>query len=153
MSKLAWIGLGVMGYPIAGHIKDSGHDVTVFNRTCEKAERWVAEHGGAFASTPAEAAEAPEQEVWQAAGTIAEAARRIPGWKASEERVLLLVADVESVARLCDDDGLVPAPTPLPGPPREPRHRRHPPSGRSPTRYRRCRNNWGGAYSATGRGP
>ncbi len=57
MSKLAWIGLGVMGYPIAGHIKDSGHDVTVFNRTCEKAERWVAKHGGAFASTPAEAAD------------------------------------------------------------------------------------------------
>ena len=57
MSKVAWIGLGVMGYPIAGHIKASGHDVTVYNRTREKAERWVAEHGGKLATTPAEAAD------------------------------------------------------------------------------------------------
>ena len=56
MSKVAWIGLGVMGYPMAGHIKGKGHDVTVFNRTPGKAEKWVSEHGGARAPTPAEAA-------------------------------------------------------------------------------------------------
>jgi 3-hydroxyisobutyrate dehydrogenase len=56
MSKVAWIGLGVMGYPLAGHLKTRGHDVTVFNRTREKAERWVEDFGGSFAETPAEAA-------------------------------------------------------------------------------------------------
>jgi 3-hydroxyisobutyrate dehydrogenase-like beta-hydroxyacid dehydrogenase len=61
MSKVAWIGLGVMGYPLAGHLKSrGGHDVTVFNRTGEKAERWVAEHGGTLAATPAEAANGAE---------------------------------------------------------------------------------------------
>ncbi len=57
MGKAAWIGLGVMGYPIAGHIQRSGnHAVTVFNRTSEKAEAWVTEYGGTRAPTPAEAA-------------------------------------------------------------------------------------------------
>jgi 3-hydroxyisobutyrate dehydrogenase len=56
MSKVAWIGLGVMGYPLAGHLKTHGHDVTVFNRTREKAERWVDAFGGRLAATPAEAA-------------------------------------------------------------------------------------------------
>ena len=56
MSKVAWIGLGVMGYPMAGHLKTAGHDVTVFNRTPAKAEKWVAEYGGAHRGTPAEAA-------------------------------------------------------------------------------------------------
>ncbi|MCW2309505.1 3-hydroxyisobutyrate dehydrogenase [Rhodobium gokarnense] len=57
MAKVAFIGLGVMGYPMAGHIKArGGHDVTVYNRTSEKAEKWVAEHGGAHAPTPAAAA-------------------------------------------------------------------------------------------------
>jgi len=56
MSKVAWIGLGVMGYPLAGHLKTHGHDVTVFNRTHEKAERWVDAYGGSRATTPAEAA-------------------------------------------------------------------------------------------------
>ena len=60
MSKVAWIGLGVMGYPMAGHLKASGHDVTVFNRTWAKAERWAAEHGGAIAATPAAAARGAE---------------------------------------------------------------------------------------------
>ena len=47
MSKVAWIGLGVMGYPMAGHIKSRGHhDVVVFNRTKAKADAWVAEFGG-----------------------------------------------------------------------------------------------------------
>ncbi|AJY45723.1 NAD(P)-dependent oxidoreductase [Martelella endophytica] len=57
MAKVAFIGLGVMGYPMAGHLKaKGGHDVTVYNRTAAKAEAWVAEHGGASAATPAEAA-------------------------------------------------------------------------------------------------
>ncbi len=57
MSKVAWIGLGVMGYPMAGHVRErGGHDVTVFNRTREKAERWVAEFGGSVAESPAIAA-------------------------------------------------------------------------------------------------
>jgi 3-hydroxyisobutyrate dehydrogenase-like beta-hydroxyacid dehydrogenase len=56
MSKIAWIGLGVMGYPMAGHLKARGHhDVAVFNRTSAKAEVWVAEFGGTAASTPAAA--------------------------------------------------------------------------------------------------
>ena len=56
MASVAFIGLGVMGYPMAGHIAKGGHEVTVYNRTAEKAERWVGEHGGARAPTPAEAA-------------------------------------------------------------------------------------------------
>ncbi len=46
MAKLAFLGLGVMGYPMAGHLKQGGHDVTVYNRTKSKAEAWVKEHGG-----------------------------------------------------------------------------------------------------------
>ncbi len=58
MSKVAWIGLGVMGFPMAGHLKTrGGHDVVVFNRTRAKAEAWVAQFGGRLAATPAEAAE------------------------------------------------------------------------------------------------
>ena len=57
MSKVAWIGLGVMGYPMAGHLKMRGHhDVVVFNRTRKRAEAWVAEFGGTAARTPAAAA-------------------------------------------------------------------------------------------------
>ncbi|MGI3164711.1 NAD(P)-dependent oxidoreductase [Pseudooceanicola sp. 200-1SW] len=56
MVKVAFLGLGVMGYPMAGHLAAQGHDVTVYNRTAAKAEAWVAEHGGASAATPAEAA-------------------------------------------------------------------------------------------------
>ncbi len=57
MSKVAWIGLGVMGYPMAGHIKaKGGHDLTVYNRSTEKAAKWTAQHGGKTAATPAEAA-------------------------------------------------------------------------------------------------
>ncbi|MBT3143257.1 oxidoreductase [Phaeobacter gallaeciensis] len=56
MAKVAFLGLGVMGYPMAGHLQAAGHDVTVFNRTAAKAEAWVAEHGGAMALTPEEAA-------------------------------------------------------------------------------------------------
>ncbi len=56
MAKCAFLGLGVMGYPMAGHLKAAGHDVTVFNRTAAKAENWVEDHKGAFARTPREAA-------------------------------------------------------------------------------------------------
>lgn len=56
MAKVAFIGLGVMGYPMAGHLKKAGHDVTVYNRTMAKAEQWVAEFGGELAITPSEAA-------------------------------------------------------------------------------------------------
>ena len=55
MSKVSFIGLGVMGYPMAGHISKAGHDVTVFNRTTSKAEKWTKEYGGKFAKSPMEA--------------------------------------------------------------------------------------------------
>ncbi|PSJ63917.1 NAD(P)-dependent oxidoreductase [Pseudaminobacter soli (ex Li et al. 2025)] len=58
MASVAFLGLGVMGYPMAAHLKNKGgHDVTVYNRTTAKAEKWVAEHGGHFAPTPRAAAE------------------------------------------------------------------------------------------------
>jgi 3-hydroxyisobutyrate dehydrogenase-like beta-hydroxyacid dehydrogenase len=61
MAKVAFIGLGVMGYPMAGHLKvKGGHDVTVYNRTFAKAEKWVAQFGGKAARTPAAAAEGAE---------------------------------------------------------------------------------------------
>ncbi len=60
MTKVAFIGLGVMGYPMAGHLKSAGHEVTVYNRTAAKAEKWVAEHGGASAPTPRQAVEGAE---------------------------------------------------------------------------------------------
>jgi len=57
MSKVAFIGLGVMGYPMAGHIRrKGGHELTVYNRTLGKAQAWVAEYGGHLAATPEEAA-------------------------------------------------------------------------------------------------
>jgi len=57
MASVAFLGLGVMGYPMAAHLKNKGgHDVTVYNRTRAKAEKWAAEHGGHVAATPAEAA-------------------------------------------------------------------------------------------------
>jgi 3-hydroxyisobutyrate dehydrogenase len=60
MAKLAFLGLGVMGYPMAGHLAAKGHEVTVYNRTAAKAEKWVAEHGGRSAATPGEAAKGCE---------------------------------------------------------------------------------------------
>jgi 3-hydroxyisobutyrate dehydrogenase len=57
MAKVAFLGLGVMGYPMAGHLaKKGGHEVTVYNRTAAKAEKWAAEFGGRAAKTPKEAA-------------------------------------------------------------------------------------------------
>ncbi|GAA6150042.1 NAD(P)-dependent oxidoreductase [Pseudooceanicola nitratireducens] len=57
MAKIAFLGLGVMGYPMAGHLQAAGHDVTVYNRTAAKAEAWAKEHGGSHAATPREAAQ------------------------------------------------------------------------------------------------
>src|SRR5690606_28456752 len=54
--SVAFLGLGVMGYPMAGHLKNAGHAVTVYNRTAARAEAWVAAFGGRAAATPAEAA-------------------------------------------------------------------------------------------------
>ena len=59
-SKVTFIGLGIMGYPMAGYLARAGRSVTVFNRTMAKAERWVAEFGGGAAPTPAAAAEGAE---------------------------------------------------------------------------------------------
>ena len=58
--KVAFIGLGVMGYPMAGYISKGGHNVTVFNRTKSKAEKWVSEYKGNIAESPAEAAKDAE---------------------------------------------------------------------------------------------
>ncbi len=55
MARVTFLGLGVMGYPMAGHLAAAGHQVTVYNRSAAKAESWVAQHGGAHAATPAKA--------------------------------------------------------------------------------------------------
>ncbi|MGY9055282.1 MAG: NAD(P)-dependent oxidoreductase [Alphaproteobacteria bacterium] len=60
MAKVAFLGLGVMGYPMAGHLAAGGHQVTVYNRTAQKAADWVAQHGGSSAPTPAAAAAGAE---------------------------------------------------------------------------------------------
>ena len=54
--KTAFLGLGVMGFPMAGHLKKGGHELTVYNRTAAKAQKWVETHGGKAAASPAEAA-------------------------------------------------------------------------------------------------
>jgi 3-hydroxyisobutyrate dehydrogenase-like beta-hydroxyacid dehydrogenase len=61
MAKVAFLGLGVMGYPMAGHLlKKGGHDVTVYNRSAAKAQQWVGEYGGKSGKTPREAAQGAE---------------------------------------------------------------------------------------------
>ena len=60
MTKCAFVGLGVMGYPMAGHLAVGGHEVTVYNRTSARAEAWVGEHEGSAAPTPAQAAAGAE---------------------------------------------------------------------------------------------
>jgi 3-hydroxyisobutyrate dehydrogenase len=60
MAKVAFLGLGVMGYPMARHLRAKGHEVTVYNRTAAKAEKWASENGGRAAPTPREAAEGQE---------------------------------------------------------------------------------------------
>ncbi|RLJ41827.1 3-hydroxyisobutyrate dehydrogenase [Litoreibacter meonggei] len=57
MAKVSFLGLGVMGYPMAGHLAKAGHEVTVYNRTAAKAQKWASEHGGTAAATPREAAQ------------------------------------------------------------------------------------------------
>ena len=54
--NVAFIGLGVMGYPMAGYISKAGHNVTVYNRTTAKADKWLTEHKGSKAETPSKAA-------------------------------------------------------------------------------------------------
>ena len=58
--RVAFLGLGVMGYPMAGHLKRAGHEVTVYNRTAAKADQWAAEYGGKSAATPRQAAHEAE---------------------------------------------------------------------------------------------
>lgn len=60
MAKVAFIGLGVMGYPMAGHLVKAGHSVTVWNRSAEKADKWLAQHKGQKAASPKEAAAGAE---------------------------------------------------------------------------------------------
>lgn len=60
MAKLAYLGLGVMGAPMAAHLARAGHEICVYNRTTEKAENWVAAHGGSYGMTPREAAAGAE---------------------------------------------------------------------------------------------
>ena len=60
MAKVAFLGLGVMGFPMAGHLAAKGHDVTVYNRTFAKAEAWTQKHKGKAAKTPKEAAAGQE---------------------------------------------------------------------------------------------
>ena len=57
MGNLAFIGLGVMGFPMAGHLAKAGHSVTVYNRSSEKTKKWISEYNGQIAATPADAAE------------------------------------------------------------------------------------------------
>lgn len=60
MARVAFLGLGVMGYPMAGHLTKKGHTVTVYNRTGAPAQKWVQEFGGRSAPTPSEAAKGQE---------------------------------------------------------------------------------------------
>ncbi len=55
IKNVSFIGLGVMGYPMAGHLQNSGYNVTVFNRTLEKAEKWINQYKGKLANTPGDA--------------------------------------------------------------------------------------------------
>ena len=56
MTKVAFLGMGVMGYPMAGHLAAAGHDVTVYNRTSAKADDWANQHKGKALTSPREAA-------------------------------------------------------------------------------------------------
>ena len=60
MTKITFLGLGVMGYPMAGHLAAAGHSITVYNRTINKAEAWTRQHTGVFCTTPAKAASGAE---------------------------------------------------------------------------------------------
>ena len=56
MTKLAFLGLGVMGYPMAGHLFNAGHNIKVYNRTTAKAVKWTETYGGSYGETPSKAA-------------------------------------------------------------------------------------------------
>ena len=60
MSNIAFVGLGVMGYPMAGHLSKAGHKVFVYNRTISKAEKWLTDYNGVACKTPAEASKNAE---------------------------------------------------------------------------------------------
>ena len=76
MAKVAFLGLGVMGYPMAGHLKaKGGHEVTVYNRTAAKAEKWVAQHGGRSAATPQAGGRRARTSSWPASATTTTCAR------------------------------------------------------------------------------
>ena len=76
MSNLAYIGLGVMGFPMAGHLAKAGHTVTVYNRSSDKTKKWSSIYGGKTAQTPADAAEGEQWWDYQAGANI--------GWKLSK---------------------------------------------------------------------
>ncbi|MAG04221.1 MAG: oxidoreductase [Acidimicrobiaceae bacterium] len=97
MARCAFIGLGVMGYPMAGHLQLSGHETTVYNRTRSKAEAWVGEHGGAMAATPAEAAEGADA-VMMCVGNDDDVRSVVHG----DEGVLAGLAATEGPATLVD---------------------------------------------------
>ena len=92
---VAFLGLGVMGYPMAGHLTKKGHKVTVYNRNAEKARKWAAEHGGATAATPREAAKGKQsgrtQEIQR---LIGRSLRAITDLSALGERTITLDCDV-----------------------------------------------------------
>ena len=102
MARLAFIGLGVMGYAMAGHLARAGHALRVFNRTPAKAERWVAEFGGELALSPADAAQGVEV-VFCCLGddhSVREAVLGTGGVLATLERGALLVDHTTASAEL-----------------------------------------------------
>ena len=123
MAKFAFLGLGVMGYPMAGHlVKKGGHDVTVYNRSAAKAQQWTKEYGGKSAATPREAAKDCDFVMTFRANTIDHVIETTPndaryfvgyvGWRPGELRTEIdrglwsvLDADVDTVFRK-DTEGL-----------------------------------------------
>src|SRR5256885_6822613 len=100
MAKLAFLGLGVMGYPMAGHLlKKGGHDVTVYNRTAAKAQQWVKEYGGKAAATPREAARDCDF-VMMCVGNDDDDEVAVPGGLRSEEHTSELQSPCNLVCRL-----------------------------------------------------
>ena len=75
--QVSFIGLGVMGYPMAGHLQQAGHSVSVYNRTAAKAQAWQQTYGGKTAATPAEAAAGGEDEAGRARRESINLSRRL----------------------------------------------------------------------------
>ena len=63
MTKIAFLGLGVMGYPMAGHLANAGYDITVYNRINSKAKKWIAKFAGNMEDTPSKAVEDADVEI------------------------------------------------------------------------------------------